>query len=127
MNTTIAMLIGYYSAIYGVDPNLALAVAKVESNFQVDAVGQAGEIGLFQILPSVYPQVKENFLFNTKHNIELGIKHLAWSKKHCKYKKQHMYVLCWNRGVTGASRMQKPTADAYYKKVMNTYREYKKD
>jgi soluble lytic murein transglycosylase-like protein len=34
------------------DHCLALAVAEVESSFRHDAVGRAGEVGLFQILPS---------------------------------------------------------------------------
>jgi soluble lytic murein transglycosylase-like protein len=35
-----------------IDHCLALAQAEVESEFKHDAVGQAGEIGLFQILPT---------------------------------------------------------------------------
>jgi soluble lytic murein transglycosylase-like protein len=35
-----------------IDHCLALAQAEVESEFQHDAVGRAGEVGLFQILPS---------------------------------------------------------------------------
>jgi soluble lytic murein transglycosylase-like protein len=35
-----------------IDHCLALAVAEVESEFRHDAVGSAGEIGLFQMLPS---------------------------------------------------------------------------
>ena len=36
----------------GIDHCLALAQAEVESDFRPDAVGRAGEIGLFQLLPS---------------------------------------------------------------------------
>ena len=36
----------------GIDHCLALAQAEVESQFRHDAVGSAGEIGLFQVLPS---------------------------------------------------------------------------
>jgi soluble lytic murein transglycosylase-like protein len=36
----------------GIDHCLALAQAEVESLFRHDAVGSAGEIGLFQVLPS---------------------------------------------------------------------------
>ncbi len=36
----------------GIDHCLALAQADVESQFRQDAVGSAGEIGLFQMLPS---------------------------------------------------------------------------
>jgi soluble lytic murein transglycosylase-like protein len=36
----------------GIDHCLALAQAEVESQFRQDAVGAAGEIGIFQVLPS---------------------------------------------------------------------------
>ena len=36
----------------GIDHCLAIARAEVESQFRQDAVGNAGEIGLFQVLPS---------------------------------------------------------------------------
>jgi soluble lytic murein transglycosylase-like protein len=36
----------------GLDHCLALAQAEVESSFRPDAVGRAGEIGLYQVLPS---------------------------------------------------------------------------
>ncbi len=36
----------------GIDHCLALAQAEVESEFKQDALGSAGEIGIFQILPS---------------------------------------------------------------------------
>ena len=37
----------------GIDHCLAIAQAEVESQFRQDAVGNAGEIGLFQVLPLV--------------------------------------------------------------------------
>jgi hypothetical protein len=40
------------SRAHGIDHCLALAQAQVESLFSPDAVGRAGEIGLYQVLPS---------------------------------------------------------------------------
>jgi soluble lytic murein transglycosylase-like protein len=40
------------SARTNIDHCLALAQAQVESNFKPDALGAAGEIGLYQVLPS---------------------------------------------------------------------------
>jgi len=39
------------------DPQLAAAIAKVESDFCADAVGSAGECGIMQVLPSTAEQV----------------------------------------------------------------------
>jgi|GEM_PF-5639598 len=36
----------------GVPPSIALAVAQKESSFNPNAVGAAGEIGLFQLMPA---------------------------------------------------------------------------
>jgi soluble lytic murein transglycosylase-like protein len=36
----------------GVDPNLAIEVATVESNLNQGAIGSAGEIGIFQLMPA---------------------------------------------------------------------------
>ena len=38
--------------IQGVDPRVALSVAKVESNYNQELVGSKGEVGVFQVLPS---------------------------------------------------------------------------
>jgi hypothetical protein len=40
-----------YCAAYGCPYPLALAVAEVESNFNMDAIGAAGEIGIMQLNP----------------------------------------------------------------------------
>ena len=40
-----------YCHKYGCPYPLALAVAEVESNFDMDAVGMAGEVGIMQLNP----------------------------------------------------------------------------
>jgi soluble lytic murein transglycosylase-like protein len=41
----------------GVDPNLALAVASRESGLNQNAIGAAGEIGIFQLMPATAAQL----------------------------------------------------------------------
>jgi hypothetical protein len=118
MDVALIALIGYYAGIYGIDPNVAVAVAKVESSFKVDAVGGKGEIGLFQIMPAIYPNVRKESLFDPKVNIELGIRHLAWNKKYCKHKENKTYLVCYNYGIKNAEKVKHPTLWPYYKKVM---------
>ena len=60
-----------------VDPSLALAIAKVESNFNPKALSHAGAKGVMQIMPQTAEQVfgvHRNRLFDPDVNIELGVK-----------------------------------------------------
>lgn len=66
----------------GVPPELALAVVRRESNFDPLAVGEDGEIGLFQIMP---PTASELMLAGEMgdpndplQNIRGGIAYLRW-------------------------------------------------
>lgn len=58
-------------------PSLALAIAKVESNFNPQALSHAGAKGVMQIMPRTAEQVfgvNRNRLFDPDVNIELGVK-----------------------------------------------------
>ena len=59
---------------YGVDPNLALAVAQTESSMNPNAVSSAGAVGLFQLMPSSFPGVNIN---DVQTNIDTGVSYLA--------------------------------------------------
>ena len=58
----------------GLDPNLALAVAKVESSMNPNAVSPEGAVGLFQLMPSSFPGEDIN---DVQTNIDLGVGYLA--------------------------------------------------
>ena len=63
-----------------VPPSLALAVAKVESDFNPKALSSAGARGIMQIMPRTGRQefgVNENELWDPRLNIQLGIDYLA--------------------------------------------------
>ena len=62
-----------------VSPSLALAVAKIESNFRSDAVSHKGAVGVMQIMPRTALLgfgVKRKELFKAEVNIKIGIKFL---------------------------------------------------
>jgi soluble lytic murein transglycosylase-like protein len=59
---------------YGVDPNLALAVAQTESSLNPSAVSSVGAVGLFQLMPSSFPGVN---IEDTHTNIDTGVGYLA--------------------------------------------------
>jgi len=80
----------------GFDPNIALAVAKVESNYNVHATGKVGEIGLYQIKPR-FAHISKQELFNAKKNAKEGIRQLIFWKKRC----GEYYLACYNGGKRG--------------------------
>jgi len=81
-------------------------------------VGTVGEIGLYQVRPEFVKGHTREELFNPYINIVVGIKKLAEKKKACEHKASKTWVICYNRGVTGGSRVKDPYSNVYYKKVM---------
>ncbi|MDN4501389.1 lytic transglycosylase domain-containing protein [Alteromonadaceae bacterium BrNp21-10] len=63
----------------GLDPALALAIAKVESDFNADVVSHAGAIGVMQIMPATAEQVFGVSRYRLTHpqtNIRLGVQYI---------------------------------------------------
>ncbi len=76
-----AILIVKYAREYDVPVELAHAVVRIESNFDPNALGRAGEVGLMQIKPATarmmgYTGTKQG-LFDPETNIKYGMKYLA--------------------------------------------------
>ena len=106
-------------AKYQIDPNLILAVIKVESNFKVTAKGKShGEVGLMQLHPR-YFKTK----YDVKHNMETGVRYLAQVKKQCEPRYGRAWVVCYNTGTT--KKLKNPGGARYYKKVSLAYEEIK--
>jgi len=64
----------------GLDPALVDAVVRVESDYRVDTVGAAGEIGLMQVLPAtarLLGFMADRELAAPATNIRLGVMYLA--------------------------------------------------
>ena len=72
------------SVLHGIPANLIAAIITVESGWNPDAKGAAGEIGLMQILPATARQMgfagPESHLFLPNTNIHFGVKYLAYQK-----------------------------------------------
>jgi membrane-bound lytic murein transglycosylase MltF len=92
----------------GLNEELALAVAMVESSMNPTAKGPYGEIGLFQLRPE-YAEVA---IYNPKDNIREGIRQLIYWSKQCPVKE---FVICYN---SGKRHPKFPKLHPYYKRVM---------
>ncbi|WP_170940508.1 lytic transglycosylase domain-containing protein [Pseudoalteromonas sp. NBT06-2] len=67
------------SIAYDLDPIIALSVAKVESNFEGDALSHAGARGVMQIMPATAMgefKVSAAQLYDIAINIDIGIRYL---------------------------------------------------
>lgn len=120
MNPYILALIGYYSALFNVDPRISVAVAQVESNFNSRLVGSAGEIGIFQLSPESFPNKN---LKNIEVNIREGIKYLAWNKKYCSHKNDIHFLVCYNYGIENAKKVKHPEKFPYILRVKRAMKE----
>jgi soluble lytic murein transglycosylase-like protein len=69
-------LIASMAPSYGVPPSLALAVAQKESNFNQAAVGSAGEIGVFQLMPGTARDLGVN-PSDLNQNVQGGLSYLS--------------------------------------------------
>lgn len=121
MNSVILALIISHSAAHGIDPFLAMSVARVESNFKMSKIGRHGEVGIFQLRPKFF----KKDLQQLKVNISEGIKHLAYAKRYCGHKDDNTWLVCYNAGVEGGTKIKHPKQFSYYKKVMEAYERLK--
>jgi len=117
MNTLIISLILSMAPFFDIKPELAVAIAKQESSLRPNVIGPVGEVGLFQIRPK-YSKYTKAELFNPVINITEGMRFLQFAKKHCRHKVDFTYIVCYNAGVQGGSRINHPKKFEYYKKVM---------
>lgn len=98
---------------HGIEPDLAVAIAVVESGLNPNAVGDAGEIGLFQLRPE-YHRVKPG---DVKNNIDVAMKYLGYLKSVCGPKYRDAWIICYNLGPNYPRDIQHPNRFPYYIKV----------
>jgi len=63
---------------YSVDPALIKAVIKVESDFNPTAISHKGASGIMQLMPQTASDLDVNNIFNSKENMEGGVKYLKY-------------------------------------------------
>ena len=118
-------LIVTYATLLNFNPQIAVSVAKVESNLNPNAIGTKGEIGLFQIMPQYHKMLSKEELKNIHTNIIVGITMLRDVKNKCVHKKELTWLTCYNMGYSGAKRLKNPKDFSYVKKVRKEFYNYK--
>ncbi len=73
----------FYGKKYNFDPLLVLALIKVESSFDPNAVSPAGAVGLLQIMPHTLKWLEEKFsiygdLTDPASSLEIGLFYLRY-------------------------------------------------
>lgn len=108
-------LIDKYAQIYGVDKNLAHAVALVESGKNQNAKN-GNNIGIYQVSKVAGRQVGVNNINTTEGNIKAGIAYLSYLKK--KFGSDILAVSAYNTGENAGQKHGKIPNKKYVNKVM---------
>jgi soluble lytic murein transglycosylase-like protein len=113
------------SATYNIRPRIIMAVIKVESNWDHKAVNNNEDFGLMQVRAK-YVEETGKELLDPCINLERGTKILANARDNCKHTDELEWVVCFNLGITGGSKIKHPKLFPYYKKVKKALSYYDK-
>jgi hypothetical protein len=111
------LTIALVSTFYGIDSNLATRIAKLESNFNPKAFSKTNDGGLFQLNTRYHRFHNLEWIFNEEINIHKAILTLSLLKDKCKHKINNQFILCYNMGIVGASKIKNPENQTYFKKT----------
>lgn len=105
---------------HGIDPDIAVAIGKTESNLKWNAVGLHGEVGPLQrLFPDGSGNVKD-----LDRNIESGILYLKEAKNKCSFYPDNAWVVCYNLGVY-YKKLKHPKKFKYYVKFNQNLKKIK--
>lgn len=128
INPSIEDIVSKTSKAYGIDPDLIMAVIKVESNYNPQLVSPKGAMGLMQLMPGTAAEMGVSDPFDVEENITGGVKYLRYLSE--KYKGNLELILAaYNAGPAVVDRYggippYKETQD-YVKKVLSVYKKFK--
>ncbi len=106
----------------GVDPYVALSIAKIESNFNTSVKSPGGAIGLYQLTPSTAKKLGVN-PYVVNENIEGGIRYYKMLYK--KYGSMDLALAAYNAGPGNVAKYNGiPPFTTTKKFISNIKREY---
>lgn len=118
----ISLIITYFSLINGIEPSLAFKLARIESGMNPLAKSSTSDGGLFQLNTRSHMFHNEQWRYRVDTNTAIAMSFLGKLKNTCKHKTDNTFVLCYNRGLTGAKKVKNVYKDPYYKKVVSLWR-----
>jgi soluble lytic murein transglycosylase-like protein len=104
----------------GMDANLLLAVAYVESHYNPRKTGSLGEVGLMQLRPEFHDGVD----YSVIGNLTMAANYMKELRVICKHKADLTWLTCYNAGPY--NKISQPKQTAYYKAVLAAYTEISK-
>lgn len=106
----------------GIDPYIALSLAKIESNFNSSCKSPAGAIGLFQLTPSTAKVLGVN-PYIVSENIEGGLKY--YKMLYNKYGSMDLALAAYNAGPGNVAKYKGvPPFSATQNFIKNIKKEY---
>jgi soluble lytic murein transglycosylase-like protein len=108
----------------GLDPRLAHAIVRTESNYQTLAVSPRGAMGLMQIMPVVAREYSVRDPFDVDENLDAGLRHLK--RLISRHRTLSLALAAYNAGEGAVARYgrippYRETED-YVRKVIALYR-----
>jgi hypothetical protein len=111
LGSTVVDLINQWSSQLGVPSSLAVAVAQQESSLNQAAVGSAGEIGVFQLMPATAAGLGVDPT-DLNQNVEGGVSYL--SQMYQKFGNWFQALEAYNAGPTAVSSGRVPSSSQTY-------------
>ena len=112
----------------GVDPYVALSIAKIESNFDASSKSNGGAIGLFQLNPSTAKVLGIN-PYIISENIEGGIRYYQMMYK--KYGSMDLALAAYNAGPGNVAKYKGvppfKTTQNFINSIKKEYNSFKSD
>ena len=117
-------LVNRYAPEYGVDPKLALAVIKQESNFNPFARSPKNAQGLMQLIPETAARFNVKRPFDPEQNMKGGLAYLRWLLAYFEGNVP-LVVAAYNAGEGAVNRFRGippyPETRAYVRRVMELF------
>lgn len=110
-STSVLDLINQYAAQFNVPSSLAVAVAQRESSLNQGAVGSAGEIGVFQLMPATAAGLNVDPT-DLNQNVQGGVSYL--SELYQQFGNWFQALEAYNAGPTAVSSGRVPSSSQTY-------------